>query len=122
LAVINESRLIWRQNEEGHFGLRTMHERAEQLGGQLHVRSAPGAGTCVVAGWVPLVNNGAGQQPGMQFDGLDHTNSLVPLWAKGDAGRLFREFAVNSDPVRGLHIDNTNIAAVRFRTLEPATK
>jgi glucose-6-phosphate-specific signal transduction histidine kinase len=48
LAVINESRLIWRPNEEGHFGLRTMHERAEQLGGQLHVRSAPGAGTCVV--------------------------------------------------------------------------
>ena len=34
---------------DGHYGLRTMHERAEQLGGQLSVRSAPGAGTCVVA-------------------------------------------------------------------------
>ncbi len=36
-------------DEDGHYGLRTMHERAEQLGGQLSVRSAPGAGTCVVA-------------------------------------------------------------------------
>jgi hypothetical protein len=35
---------------------------------------------------------------------------------------LFREFAVNSDPVRGLYIDNTNIAAVMFHTLEPTTK
>ena len=34
---------------DGHYGLRTMHERAEQLGGQLSVRSAPGAGTCVIA-------------------------------------------------------------------------
>jgi alkaline phosphatase len=79
----------------------------------------PGTGP---AGWVPLVNNGAGLQPGMQFDGPDHTNSLVPLWAKGDAGRLFREFAVNSDPVRGLYIDNTNIAAVMFHALEAATE
>ena len=71
---------------------------------------------------MPLVNNGAGQQPGMQFDGPDHTNSLVPLWSKGAVGRLFRPFAVNSDPVRGLYIDNTNIAAVMFRALEPATE
>ena len=34
---------------DGHYGLRTMHERAEQLGGQLSVRSAPGAGTRVIA-------------------------------------------------------------------------
>ncbi len=32
---------------EGHFGLRNMHERAEQLGGSLRVDSAPGRGTCV---------------------------------------------------------------------------
>jgi signal transduction histidine kinase len=33
--------------EDSHFGLRFMHERAEQLGGTLRVDSAPGQGTCV---------------------------------------------------------------------------
>jgi len=32
----------------GHYGLRFMLERAGQLGGELHIQSAPGAGTCVV--------------------------------------------------------------------------
>lgn len=32
---------------DNHFGLRFMRERAEQLGGNLRVQSAPGAGTCV---------------------------------------------------------------------------
>jgi len=34
--------------EEGHFGLRFMRERAEQMGGTLRVESAPGVGTSVV--------------------------------------------------------------------------
>jgi len=33
---------------EGHFGLRFMRERAEQIGGSLRLDSAPGEGTCVV--------------------------------------------------------------------------
>jgi signal transduction histidine kinase len=33
--------------ESGHYGLRFMRERAEQLGGTLRVDSAPGQGTCV---------------------------------------------------------------------------
>jgi PAS domain S-box-containing protein len=32
---------------EGHFGLRFMRERAEELGGSLRVDTAPGKGTCV---------------------------------------------------------------------------
>ena len=35
------------QTPGGHFGLRFMRERAEQLGGVLRVDSAPGKGTCV---------------------------------------------------------------------------
>jgi PAS domain S-box-containing protein len=35
------------QTPGGHFGLRFMRERAEQLGGSLRVDSAPGQGTCV---------------------------------------------------------------------------
>ena len=33
--------------KDNHFGLQFMCERAEQLGGAMRVRSAPGAGTCV---------------------------------------------------------------------------
>jgi signal transduction histidine kinase len=34
--------------KQGHFGMRFMRERAEQLQGSLRVDSAPGKGTCVV--------------------------------------------------------------------------
>jgi alkaline phosphatase len=64
------------------------------------------------------VNNGAGQVPGFEWYspiGLvyggqtDHTNSLVPLSAKGDAGRVFKSYADLYDPVRGPYLDNTEI-------------
>jgi signal transduction histidine kinase len=35
--------------ESGGFGLASMRERAQLLGGTLHVRSAPGGGTTVTA-------------------------------------------------------------------------
>ncbi len=38
---------------EGHFGLRIMRERAEQLGGRLEINSAPEKGTCVTV-YVPV--------------------------------------------------------------------
>jgi alkaline phosphatase len=78
-----------------------------------------GPGSGAPATWLPLVNNGAGVQPGMQFNSLNHTNSLVPLWAKGDAGRFFRQYALHTDPVHGKYIDNTNIANVMFNALGP---
>ena len=40
---------------------------------------------------------------------LWHTNSLVPLFAKGDAARLFKDCADEMDIVRGPYIDNTEI-------------
>lgn len=43
----------------GHFGLKTMAERARAVGGTLVVRSAPGAGTTVCA-TVPASRSGAG--------------------------------------------------------------
>ena len=39
---------------EGHFGLQIMHERAQQIGGQLRVRSEPGQGTTITI-VLPLV-------------------------------------------------------------------
>jgi alkaline phosphatase len=69
--------------------------------------------------WMPIVNNGAGNLPGMEWHSPNHTNSLVKLSAKGDAARMFREFAVGFDPVRGRYLDNTNIANVVFWAMEP---
>ena len=47
--------------------------------------------------------------PGLQLNSTHHTNSLVPVFAKGDAGRLLRTMVVGTDPVRGDYVDNTAI-------------
>jgi alkaline phosphatase len=39
--------------------------------------------------WEPIVNSGAGVLPGMEWHSGSHTNSLIPVYAKGDAARLF---------------------------------
>ena len=68
--------------------------------------------------WMPLVNNGAGNLPGMEWHSGDHTNSLIPFFAKGRGATLFRKNpGVLSDPVRGNYIDNTMIAEVLFGLL-----
>jgi alkaline phosphatase len=68
--------------------------------------------------WNPLENNGAGNLPGMQWNSPEHTNSLIPFFAKGDAARLFKSYADGKDPVRGSYIDNTEIAKVIFNIME----
>jgi alkaline phosphatase len=65
----------------------------------------------------PIVNNGAGKMPGMQFysdiGGFGwHSNSLVPLYAKGGASRIFNFLSNGYDPARGSYIDNTDIFSV----------
>ena len=69
--------------------------------------------------WTPIVNNGVGVLPGMEWHSGDHTNSLLPLYAKGDAARKFRSFADEYDPVRGRYLDNSEFAQVLFWTMEP---
>ncbi|MBN1766216.1 MAG: alkaline phosphatase [Sedimentisphaerales bacterium] len=66
--------------------------------------------------WNPLVNNGAGVQPGMQWNHWDHTNMLVPFYAKGCGACSFDNEPMFVDTVRGLTIDNTSIGRV-FRQL-----
>lgn len=67
--------------------------------------------------WMPIVNKGPGVQPAMQYDSSDHTNSLVPLFAKGSAARHLRACATLTDPVRGRYLDNTDIAKVIFSVM-----
>lgn len=80
-----------------------------------------GPGSGIVDGkpvWTDLVNNGAGNLPGMQWNSGDHTNSLIPLFAKGDAARIFKSYADQNDPVRGKYIDNTEVAKLLFEIIE----
>jgi alkaline phosphatase len=68
--------------------------------------------------WSAVVNNGAGRLPVMQWNFNEHTNQLVPFFAKGDDGRWFTKLADQSDPVWGAYIDNTEIAEVIFQVLQ----
>lgn len=69
--------------------------------------------------WTPIVNNGIGVLPGMEWHSGNHTNSLVPLFAKGDAAREFQRYADQFDPVYGRYLDNSELAQVLFWTLNP---
>jgi len=65
----------------------------------------------------PLVGRGAGRLPGMQWNSTSHTNSLVPFFAKGEAARLFEQYATRTDPVRGPTLDNTAVGRLIFSIL-----
>jgi alkaline phosphatase len=79
--------------------------------------TGPGSGPGPV--WNPIVNNGAGVLPGMEWHSPNHTNSLMILSAKGDAARRFNTYDNDYDPVYGRYIDNTDIAKVVFWALNP---
>jgi alkaline phosphatase len=68
--------------------------------------------------WSAVVNNGAGELPGMTWNFGDHTNQLIPFFAKGDDGRWFTRAADHSDPVWGAYIDNTDIGTVILQLLQ----
>jgi alkaline phosphatase len=76
------------------------------------------AASAEALGWDPLVNNGKGELPGMDWNSRSHTNSLVPFYAKGRGARLFTKVADGKDPVRGEYIDNTAIAQIIFTLLD----
>ncbi len=70
-------------------------------------------------GWEKIVNNGAGNLPGMEWHSDYHTNSLMVVSAKGDAGRSLNQYADERDPVRGRYVDNTEIAKTVFWSMDP---
>ncbi len=80
--------------------------------------TGPGSGQTIAGPvWNPLVSFGIGMTPGMQFNSGDHTNALIPLFAKGSAARHLRSAATGVDPVRGVYLDNTDIARTIFATM-----
>lgn len=60
----------------------------------------------------PLENRGPGKLPGAAFYSSEHTNALVPLYAKGAGAELFAGYADEIDPKRGPYVDNTEIFKV----------
>lgn len=60
----------------GHYGLQIMRERAESIGGSLHVRSAPGAGTTVLV-TIPLTSEG-GRPHGPHEDAIGGRSRSLP--------------------------------------------
>lgn len=66
----------------------------------------------------PVKNNGKGKMPQMQWNSINHTNSLVFFFAKGQGSKLFAEKIKGKDPVYGPYIDNTDIAKVIIALLK----
>lgn len=68
-------------------------------------------------GWNPIINNGKGKMPGMEWHSKHHTNSLVPIFAQGPNSWRFSEMISGHDPERGDFIDNTALYSVMQEAL-----
>ncbi len=60
----------------------------------------------------PIRSKGAGRMPAMYFNSGSHTQSLVPLMARGPGASLFAERVAGTDPVHGRFVENTTIFKV----------
>jgi alkaline phosphatase len=60
--------------------------------------------------FIPITDNGKGKLPGMVFFTKEHSNSLVPFFARGAGSELFNNDADEHDSIRGPFIQNTEIA------------
>jgi len=65
--------------------------------------------------WNPLVNHGAGHVPGLTWYSTAHTNSLIPLYARGPALDRLAGYADEQDPVRGRFLNNSEIGQCLLR-------
>lgn len=63
-------------------------------------------------------DKGAGQVPDFHYFSKDHTNSLVPFFAKGNGVEVLKLLADQHDPHRGRYLDNSEMGATLFRLLE----
>ncbi len=67
--------------------------------------------------YMPVVNEGCGKAPGVQYLSNDHTNSLVPLWGIGPGIEELENsvYGIDEEAAKrwnfsGKYIDNTDIA------------
>jgi len=57
----------------------------------------------------PVINKGKNEVPGMKYNSGQHTNMLVPVYAKGAGSEVFHLLADRVDVLRGKYMDNTDI-------------
>ncbi len=76
-----------------------------------------GPGEDGVPVWNPLISYGAGKAPGAEWHSKGHSNSLVPLDAKGAGSERLRARATGRDERVGAYADNTDIANTIFDLL-----
>jgi len=62
--------------------------------------------------FVPVTNNGKNVMPGAKWFSDNHSNSLVPLFAKGAGSDMFTLMADEYDPVRGKFSSNSELGQV----------
>lgn len=65
-----------------------------------------------------IKNRGEGKIPVMYFHHSDHTNQLVPFFAKGAGSDLFVNFANEIDYYRGYYLSNADVGAIIKLLLE----
>lgn len=68
----------------------------------------------------PIVDNGPGHVPAMKYNATNHTNSLVPVYARGAGSDMLQTLVVGEDPVRGPYVDNTGVARTLLAAVAPA--
>ncbi len=76
--------------------------------------------------WKPIENRGRGRLPGGQYASGNHSNLLVPLWAKGPGAALFDELVDGVDAragefwgFDGRYVDNTDVFTVMRAAIAP---
>ncbi|MCQ2958635.1 MAG: alkaline phosphatase [Bacteroidales bacterium] len=65
-----------------------------------------------------IIDNGVGNMPGIGYYSIDHTNQLVPFFAKGVGSEIFYSYADEWDYVRGKYLNNSEIGQSMFELWE----
>ena len=69
----------------------------------------------------PIVSHGPGKMPGLKYHSRNHSNSLVPVFARGAGSEMLRTLVVGKDPIRGEYVENIGVAKMVHRAIAPAT-
>ncbi len=65
----------------------------------------------------PLEDHGHGNLPGLRYNSTQHSNSLVPLFARGIGAEDFVNWVEGTDPVRGQYVHLTSIFRVAVQAM-----
>jgi alkaline phosphatase len=77
-----------------------------------------GPGSKAAGTFKPITNKGRYVVPGVEWGSGDHTNQLIPLYAKGGIAEFLNTYVRTKDPVRGAYIDNTDLAKMVFAAMK----